>query len=113
MDDNPLKFLLAVIGVAQVVMLAYFTYRQNVASANLREVHELVNGLSHEKTEAAVDAASARGELTGRDFRTAHPYPIPITSAEESAIEQARKEGIAEGWRQSGISQNPPVEDKR
>jgi len=68
MDDNTLKFALALLGVLQVSMLGYFTYRQNVAAGKLREVHELVNGMSHEKTDAVADAAGARGELVGRDF---------------------------------------------
>lgn len=71
MDDNTLKFLLAFLTVVQILMLAYFTFRQQVAATKLAEVHQLVNGLSHEKTAAAVDAAQAHGELAGRDFEAA------------------------------------------
>jgi hypothetical protein len=70
-DDNTLKFLLALIGLLQVVMLAFFTYRQAVAASKLREVHQLVNGLAHESSAASASAAMARGELAGRDFEAA------------------------------------------
>lgn len=68
MDSNTFQLLLAVVASAQIVALAYLAARQTAVKNKLEVVHELVNGLSHEKTSAVSDAARKEGELVGRDF---------------------------------------------
>jgi hypothetical protein len=75
MDDNTFKAVLAFIAMLQVVILGYFGYQQNRAKTHIKDtqvkleaVKELVNGLSTARTASAVEAATAQGELAGRDF---------------------------------------------
>jgi IMP dehydrogenase/GMP reductase len=68
MDDNTLKFAMAALGVIQIVMLGWFAMRQAVTQQKLGEVHDMVDGMAHEKANAQADAAHAQGELAGRDY---------------------------------------------
>ena len=68
LDDNATKLLLALLAVVQVVALAWVARGQASAATHLTAVHELVNGLAHEKDAALVVAARKEGELAGRDY---------------------------------------------
>jgi hypothetical protein len=73
MDDNTFKAVLAVIACIQVVALAYFARKQGQAVEKIATVHELVNGLAHEKDSAVAEAARKQGELAGRDWARRNP----------------------------------------
>jgi FtsZ-interacting cell division protein ZipA len=67
MDDNTFKLALAIVGMIQIVALAFLGYRQTQTEGKVATVHTLVNGLSHEKSDAIREAAQKEGELLGRD----------------------------------------------
>lgn len=68
MDDNTFKLGLSIIAALQVVGLAWVSYRQQRNGTKIDTVHQLVNGMSHEKETAIAAAAHLEGELKGRDF---------------------------------------------
>jgi hypothetical protein len=81
-DDNTFKLALAIVGSIQVMVLAWLAVQQTRTTAKVATVHNLVNGLSHEKDAAISIAAGLQGELAGRDFEAAkhppgEPPPLP------------------------------------
>ncbi len=92
MDDNTLKALLACIGLAQIGILGYFTYKQNMAQDQVTKVHLAVTGLARWGNWDRLDAAAARGELAGRDFEAARTAQIGAASGVDG--QPTNKQGV-------------------